>query len=147
MFRQKQVQFAQAVPFLVGILVILALVISGCGRSTPAPTPAETTGNLPPAPSVDQAQPLIEKGGCGSCHIIPGIEGATGTIGPSWCDPAEEVQAGEEDVEFLRESILDPNAEIAPGYPANLMPQNFGQIFTDEEIDLLAAFIANLKCE
>jgi len=147
MLRQRRIQFAQAIPVLVSTLVILALVTSGCGRFTSASAPAETTGNLPPAPSVDEVKPLIARGECGRCHFIPGIEGATGTTGPSWCDPAEEVQAGEEDVEFLRESILDPNAEIAPGYPANLMPQNFGQIFTDEEIDLLAAFIANLKCE
>ena len=26
---------------------------------------------------------------------------------------------------MIEESIVDPNAEIAKGYPANVMPQNF----------------------
>jgi cytochrome c2 len=25
---------------------------------------------------------LIRKFGCGSCHVVPGIEGATGLVGP-----------------------------------------------------------------
>ncbi|RMF33815.1 MAG: hypothetical protein D6759_06540 [Chloroflexi bacterium] len=147
MVRRKRIQFAKAVPMLIGALVILTLATGGCGRSASTSTLAGPAGNLPPAPAVGQVQPLIEKGGCGSCHLIPAIEGATGAVGPSWCDIAEEVQAGKKDVAFLRKSILDPNAEIAPGYPANLMPQNFGRLFTNEEIDLLVAFIANLQCE
>lgn len=69
-----------------------------------------------------------------------------GTVGPSWCEPAEEVQAGEEDLAFLREAIVDPNAEVGEGYAANIMPQNFGDTLSDAELDILVAFIANLKC-
>ena len=28
---------------------------------------------------------------------------------------------------MIQESIVDPNAEIAKGYPPNVMPPNFGQ--------------------
>ena len=97
--------------------------------------------------AIEKVKPLIQKGGCGTCHTIPGIEGATGTVGPNLCDVAQEVREGKEDVNFLRESIVNPNAEIAEGYQPNIMPQNFGQLFSKEELDTLVAFIANLKCK
>ncbi len=30
--------------------------------------------------------------------------------------------------------IVDPNAEIAEGYPANVMPQNYGESLTKKEL-------------
>lgn len=107
----------------------------------------EAAAELPPAPPREEAVALIDVGGCAGCHVIPGVEGATGTVGPSWCDPAAEVQSGEEALGYVRTSIVDPNADIAEGYGPNIMPQNFGDQFSDDEIDTLVAFIANLECE
>ena len=149
---------------LVGLLVMVALVLGGCGvRSKPLPANEQATSsggqeatsgeqeasavNLPPAPPIEKVKPLIQKGACGSCHAIPGIEGANGQVGPSWCDVAQEVQEGKEDVAFIRESIVDPDKEIASGYQAGIMPKNFGQMFSEEELNTLVAFIANLKCK
>ncbi len=132
------------------MLTVALLVLSACGQGKPVEQQSgEKTASaaLPPAPPIEKVKPLIQKGGCASCHTIPGIEGATAQVGPSFCDPAEEVQSGEEDIEFIRESILEPDKEIAKGFSAGIMPKNFGDIFTDEEIDTLVAFIANLKCE
>lgn len=136
--------------WMIAVLLVLALLVAGCGQAKPSSSASEASsgeGNLPPAPPIEKVKPLIQKGGCGTCHMIPGIEGATGTVGPELCDPAKEVQEGKEDLNFLREAIVDPNAEIAKGYQPNIMPQNFGQLFSKEELDTLVAFIANLKCE
>jgi cytochrome c551/c552 len=119
---------------------------TGGTESTGMETAPGEPEELPPAPALEDAVALITKGGCTACHLIPTVEGATGTLGPSWCIPAEYVQSGEKGLAFLRESILDPNASIEEGFAANLMPQNFGELFTDEEIDILVAFIANLDC-
>ncbi len=127
------------------LLLVLVLVLSACSSAKPAPEAQAAA--LPPAPPIEKVRPLIEKGGCANCHTIPGIEGATGTVGPEWCDPAKEVQAGKANLAFLREAIVEPNKEIAKGYQPNIMPQNFGDLFSDEEISTLVAFIANLKCE
>jgi len=103
-------------------------------------------GELPPAPDRDEALALISKGGCAGCHTIAGVDGALGSLGPAWCLPAEKIQKGEAGLEFIRESIVDPNAMIEEGFSANIMPQSFGQRFTAEEVEILVAFIANLEC-
>jgi hypothetical protein len=36
---------------------------------------------------------------------------------------------------------VNPNAYIVDGYPANLMPQNFADRMTPDEIDLLSAYL------
>jgi basic membrane protein A len=102
---------------------------------------------LPPAPPAEEAAALFTKGGCGGCHVIPGIDGAVGVVGPSMCGLAEEMRDGEDTPDDVFEAIVDPNAEIVEGYAANIMPQNFGDLFTKDEINTMVAFIANLKCE
>jgi len=37
--------------------------------------------------------------------------------------------------------IVDPNAEIPKGYPANVMPQNFGQTLSPKELEQLVQFL------
>ncbi|MCC6611904.1 MAG: c-type cytochrome [Anaerolineae bacterium] len=48
-------------------------------------------------------------------------------------------------VEYIRTSIVDPTAFVVPGYPDNLMPKNFSDIFTDEEINDLIAYLLTLE--
>ena len=38
------------------------------------------------------------------------------------------------DREYLRESILHPNAKIVEGYPPGMMPDNYSQQLSDEEL-------------
>ena len=42
---------------------------------------------------------------------------------------------------MIKESIEDPNAKIAKGYPANVMPQNFGQTLTPPQLQQLVAYL------
>ena len=42
---------------------------------------------------------------------------------------------------FSRESIVDPNAEIAEGYQPNVMPQDYEQRLSDEELNALVAYL------
>ena len=41
----------------------------------------------------------------------------------------------------IEEDIVDPNAEIAPGYPENVMPSNFGQSLSKQELEQLVEFL------
>ena len=45
------------------------------------------------------------------------------------------------DEEFVRESIIDPNAEIAEGYQPNVMPGDYEQRLSDAELDALVQFL------
>ncbi len=75
-----------------------------------------------PAPRPDRAMAArgaaaIELRGCGSCHVIPGIEGAEGQVGPSLAGLGRRVFiAGRlpNSVDSLARWIMDPQY-YAPG--------------------------------
>ena len=51
---------------------------------------------------------------------------SNGTVGPDLDELAADAKkAGKPLEDFIRESIVDPNNYIAPGYPPNVMPQTF----------------------
>jgi hypothetical protein len=37
--------------------------------------------------------------------------------------------------------IVEPDSELAEGYPANVMPQSYGQTFSSEEVHQLAEYL------
>lgn len=84
---------------------------------------------------------------CSTCHRVdsterligPGLKGVSAWAAQNIPDQTPE--------EYLRESIVNPNAYIVEGnppYPENLMPQIYGQLFTPEQIDDLVAYLMTL---
>jgi cytochrome c2 len=55
----------------------LLLISFGCGSRDAQHTAQVTTGG-----DARLGAAAIEKYGCGSCHVIPGISGAVGKVGP-----------------------------------------------------------------
>ena len=47
--------------------------------------------------------------------------------------------------EYLRESILDPNAFVVPGFAPGVMYQAYSSTLTDGEVADLVAFLLTLK--
>ena len=45
--------------------------------------------------------------------------------------------------DFIRQSIVDPSAIITEGYPDGLMPQDFADQMTPEELDAVVEFLAS----
>jgi cytochrome c oxidase subunit 2 len=78
-------------------------------------------------------------GGCAACHTLADA-GATGTTGPD----LDRVLPGMSEDE-IRTDIVDPNASIAPGYAANIMPPNFAQTLSAQQLDGLVAYLATLS--
>lgn len=124
-------------------IMVLAIVALGL---IPVTTNMKDPGQSQ-VPLLKSVQALVDKGGCYECHTIPGIPKAVGKTGPSWCEPAGEFREGKIDLDFIRESILNPNAEVGAGFPRDTMPQNFREVFSDKEIDTLVSFISTLECE
>lgn len=112
------------------------------------------------APSGDAAViAAFQKGTCGSCHNISGIPGAVGVVGPSLDRISSDAATALEDSayvghaaneeEYIRESITDPNLYIAPECPtgacsANVMPANFSQTLTNDEVNLIVTYLNGL---
>src|SRR5262245_235859 len=72
---------------------------------------------------------------CGSCHTLADA-GTQGQVGPD----LDKVLQGV-DADFIKQSIVDPSAEIAPGYQDGVMPSNFGETFTDPQLDGLVQYL------
>lgn len=73
--------------------------------------------------------------GCASCHALAAA-GATGTIGPD----LDETLAGK-DSAYIEEGIVDPDATIADGFNAGIMPATFGDDISAEDLEALVAFL------
>lgn len=79
---------------------------------------------------------LLRENQCLVCHQL-GDEG--GPIGP----PLTGIGA-RGDADFIRRGILDPNAEISPGYEsfAGTMPTTFGQQFTAAQLEAVVQYLS-----
>lgn len=82
---------------------------------------------------------------CSACHSIetvaPPTEGTfTRVTHTRLADPA---LAGYDEQRFIVESILAPNAYVAQGYPANNMPQNFGERLDAQLLADLLAYVSS----
>src|SRR5438105_4543170 len=83
---------------------------------------------------------VFANNGCGACHTYAPA-GSQGKVGPDLDKlPAYAKQAGKPLQDFVRESIVNPNAYIQPGYPRNVMPANFGQL-PKAQLDALVSFL------
>jgi mono/diheme cytochrome c family protein len=82
---------------------------------------------------------IINGFGCLGCHKL-GSEG--GAVGPAFDGIGSRLTR-----DFIRESILDPNAALARGYEQlrGVMPPNFGQQMTAAQLEALVAFLASLR--
>ncbi|MDE2118271.1 MAG: c-type cytochrome [Betaproteobacteria bacterium] len=95
------------------------------------------------APKAEEAAPLktaqevIAKFGCGACHKVAG---QTGEIGPN----LTKIGATK-NKDYIRQSILDPDAVIAKGYPAGMMPKTFGEQMKAKELEMLVDYLAGSK--
>jgi len=126
--------------------------------ATSAVTTAETTtatsdvAAVAVVPEPAAVEPIVTKSACIGCHVIPGIPAAVGQVGPDLTNigvvGATRIP-GYTAEQYIRESLLNPNAFIAPECPAgpclpNLMVQKLGDTLTAEEIDTVVAYLASL---
>ena len=104
--------------------------------------PATTVVSSPPAAGDAVAgKKLFTDQACGGCHTFAPAA-SKGAVGPNLDELAASAEkAGRGSLpEFVHESIADPNAYIAPGYPGDAMPK-FGAILSPKQIDDLVAFL------
>ncbi len=125
-------------------------------QQTPEPTPTPSITPTPaPTPTPrpvqgDDAADLVLNAGCGACHMI-GSLGEAHKVGPDLTNIREvagERVPGLSAVEYVRQSIVDPNAFIVAECPngpclANIMPRDYGERLTDEQIEAIVNYLLN----
>ncbi len=84
---------------------------------------------------------IFKAAGCAGCHTF-GPAGSTGTIGPDLNDleaAATKFGKGKPPEDYVRESIVKPDAFIVPGFN-NAMPSFQGRL-TDKQIQALVDYL------
>ena len=85
--------------------------------------------------------------GCGGCHAFAKA-GSDAQIGPALDDlTAAADEAGVPVSEFVRSSIVDPDAVVAPDYQPGVMPKDFAQSLSPQELDALVAYLSGEASE
>jgi mono/diheme cytochrome c family protein len=112
------------------------------GHSAPKPAGGATK----PAESPAAAGKAIFTGdaGCGACHKLSDA-GTSGTVGPDLdqivANAEKNKKAGQSVEDYIKESIVNPEAFVEKGFPAGTMPGDFGQRLSAEEIDALVKYL------
>jgi cytochrome c oxidase subunit II len=86
------------------------------------------------ASSGPDAEQIFNSAGCSGCHTLAKA-GATAKVGP------DLGKLGKVSADFIRTSIEDPNAHVTKGYKPNIMPQNFKEQLSKDEIDALVKYL------
>ncbi len=81
------------------------------------------------------AKALFASEGCGGCHELADA-GTQGGTGPN----LDETLRGKDEA-YIREGIVDPNAELAKGFQEGIMPPNYEQTMEPSEIDALVKYL------
>jgi len=114
---------------LKAVTALLAVVaLAGCGGDDPK-------GSSQPAAKGDPGLKVWAAQGCGSCHAFAPA-GSTATIGPNLSN-----SLGGRSRDFIRESIVAPNARVGGG-GTSIMPEGFAKKMSKDELDALVEFIA-----
>jgi cytochrome c oxidase subunit 2 len=113
--------------------LLLLLLAAGCGAQGASDNPAATGEGL-------------FRRWCAGCHTVE--PGAAATVGPGLAGIAARAAANPDGLsaaQWLRRATVQPDAELAPGYSAGLMPSNYEQSLSAAELDALVAYMLTLE--
>ena len=141
--RRRGVFLGLTVAMFLGMMTAVVIFGRESAESEASGSSEQKTTSTQPSPSPPtkpSGNPAAGKqgfaaNGCASCHTFTRA-GATGTIGPNLSKVLKGKTAA-----FIRQSVVDPNAVIAPGYQPNIMPQDFGQKLSTAQLNNLIAFL------
>ncbi len=104
--------------------------------------------DLSSLPPVDAGAIVYKRQGCAVCHSVDGSALVGPTFQGLW-GKTETLEGGATvsvDLDYVRESLLEPGAKIVAGFDKAPMPTYTGRI-SDEEIEYLAAYLESLSAK
>ncbi|MBS1248678.1 MAG: Nitrite reductase [Chloroflexi bacterium] len=134
-------------PFFLLVAITSSMLLLACDSGEPSEQASK------------EIAAAFQKGGCGACHVIPGVPNAQGKIGPDMSRmgevAAERIQSpdyqGEADsVEaYLRESVTAPDVFLPADCPTGpcqpgQMPAKLGDLLSEDEFETIIQYLADL---
>ena len=109
--------------------------------AAPAPAPAAAPASAPVA-SGKSGEELVQQWACNTCHKF---DAPDRLVGPSLWDIGKR-----QDADYIRESILQPDAKIAEGFPPSVMKATlegtgFYQKVALQDLNAMVDYLASLK--
>lgn len=97
--------------------------------------------DMPPA---ERGEALVSRNGCTACHSADGSSGVGPSFSGLWDSERNfnDSESTTADENYIRESILEPNAKIVEGYDG-VMPSYQG-VVNDQQIDDIIEYIKTL---
>ena len=133
--------------YLVLCIAFFAAMMSAVivfGREKKEATAEAATGTTPaqsaPAGNAAAGKQTFTASGCSACHTFKPA-GANGKVGPDLDNLKQYAQKAKQPLDqFIATSIEDPNAYIAPGFHAGVMPK---LPLSKTQVDDLVAFLSS----
>lgn len=126
-----------------GVVAGLLLMLTACGGSR---EPAGDAGRGQALFASAQLRPSSQSPSCLSCHsATPGEPPAVGPNLSNVGSRAARAVAGQSAAEYLRASIVDPDAYLAPGYQEGIHPRDYAQVLSRAQIADLVAYLLTLQ--
>jgi len=147
--------------FLIAGIILLGITYAALKpdpnpTSVPPTVPQLDPAMIPLATGEEPIDLLFIKSGCPVCHTIPGIQGADGRVGPKLVlgttgsrrltDPRYRGQARTVR-EYVVESVVNPGAYVASGYPDQVMPRWYGQKLSAGALEKIVDYLERVKEE
>lgn len=105
----------------------------------PVPVAVSQTGKL--KPSLDRGKTIFHTHQTAACNRCHQVDGKGGVIGP-----ALDGIGARKNSDYLRESLVEPGATIAEGYPGEVSPMPpMNLLLTDQELEDVLAYLESLK--
>lgn len=139
-------------PILLLSLALLLLAACGGGATEETETEAEpaAVGDAQAGEQLYNQNSIGSAPGCITCHSVEPTDDPLqpSPVGPSHyglADRAGDYVEGMSAEEYLRESIVEPDAHVVEGFTAGVMYQNYGEDLTDQQIENLVAYLLTLE--
>ena len=102
----------------------------------PSTAPADAGVAVSPVEVAESLESILEKHACSACHDMVGTERR---VGPGLGDIGSRMTRDQ-----IRRSILEPNAEVAEGYPP-AMPADFADKMTVRELEAIVGYLSGSR--
>lgn len=139
--------FKKVLLFTLLSLALIALVACGGGGGGSAEEGPTPVGNAENGETLF-SQPTIGANNAPGCITCHSLEPDVVIVGPSQAGLATRAETrvpGQTAEQYIRESIVNPNAHIVEGFTEGVMYQNYATDLTEEQIDDLVAYTLTLR--